>query len=46
MEVVYLVLEPGVLLQVYFKMPGCVPGLEKPISGDPGPWEYELKIGE
>ena len=46
MKVVYPEWLPGANLVAYFKIPGGVPGLEKPIPGDPGPWEYELNIGE
>jgi hypothetical protein len=32
--------------QLYAKMPGGVPGLEKIISGDNKSWDYEFKIGD
>jgi len=36
---------PGQPLKFYIKMPGGVPGLEKPVSGDSGLWSYSVNIG-
>lgn len=37
--------QAGQPLTFYIKMPGGVPGLEKPIAGDNGPWDYSVSFG-
>jgi hypothetical protein len=37
--------QAGQPLTFYIKMPEGVPGLEKPIPGDNGPWDYSVNFG-
>ncbi|MBL8076949.1 MAG: hypothetical protein JNM55_03225 [Anaerolineales bacterium] len=44
-SIVMLDWQAGQPLTFYIKMPGGVPGLEKPIEGDNGPWDYYVNFG-
>lgn len=44
-SIVVLDWQAGQPLVFYIKMPGGVPGLEKPIPGDNGPWNYSVNFG-
>lgn len=45
-SMVLLEWQTGQPLTLYINMPGGVPGLEKPIEGDNGPWDYSMTIGQ
>ena len=46
MTVVYLDWKLGIPLELYIKMPGGVPGLEKEIPDASGEWSYRVEIGD
>ena len=45
MTTVYMDWKKGEPLELYIKMPGGVPGLEKEITGASGEWNYRVEIG-